>query len=375
MRTAILMPRNMHFCMSRATSIDLCAHDLALHSQNKSNLRVFAGGEHDLFDDVDVCAVTEPGKRPHPANFYDPLSAFGPQLIVVHQHLETAVQVTADFPGVPVILHRHGRFERNSAFKRWKYTRKMNRLGGIIWVGEDARNNFCESFTGVKIRSVVVPNGVDCELWAPAAKEKTVIYVGRAREDKGVFDLAQAWVSCADRLEGAGWKLGLVLAVTDEGEEATAKALQEKLAGHADSLSVETNLSALEVQERLSKASIAVVPSIVAEGFGRTAIEALSCGAAVITTHSGGLWEAVGETGKIINPNAPKELAAALLDLTENPTMRAELAQAGRERALRLFDIPQIAETYDDMLMSLWDDYVGGSNKAQGVIDHMLISQ
>ncbi|WP_208986459.1 MULTISPECIES: glycosyltransferase family 4 protein [unclassified Pseudovibrio] len=375
MRTAIVMPRNMHFCQSRATSIDLCAHDLALHSQNKSNLRIFAGGEEDLFEDVDVFAVTEPGRKPTPAKFYDPLSEFGPQLIVVHQHLETAFQIITDFPGTPVILHRHGRFERNSAFKRWKYTRKMNRLAGIIWVGEDARNNFCENFTGVKARSVVVPNGIDCELWSPAPKENSVIYVGRAREDKGVFDLAQAWLACADRLDRTGWKLNLVLAVTDEGEQSTANSLRQMLSSHADSVSIETNLNASDVQKRLARSSIAVVPSIVAEGFGRTAIEAMSCGAAVITTHSGGLWEAVGETGKVINPRAPKEIASALLDLADNRPLREEMAEAGRERVLRLFNIQQIAENYDDMLMSLWDDFVSGSDNTQGLIDHMLVSE
>lgn len=76
------------------------------------------------------------GGKPTPAKFYDPLSEFGPHLIVVHQHLETAFQITSDFPGIPVVLHRHGRFERNSAYKRWKYTRKMNRLAGIVWVAK-----------------------------------------------------------------------------------------------------------------------------------------------------------------------------------------------------------------------------------------------
>ncbi|GHB46233.1 hypothetical protein GCM10007094_39430 [Pseudovibrio japonicus] len=369
------MPRNMHFCQSRATSIDLCAHELALHSQNKRNLRIFAGGEEDLFDDVDVLPVTAPGGKPSPAKFYDPLSEFGPHLIVVHQHLETAFQIINDFPGTPVVLHRHGRFERNSAYKRWKYTRKMNRLAGIIWVGEDARNNFCENFTGVRARSVVVPNGIDCEMWAPAPKENAVIYVGRAREDKGVFDLAQAWLACADRLERAGWKLNLVLAVTDEGERSTENALRQMLSSRADSVSIESNLSAPDVQERVARSSIAVVPSIVAEGFGRTAIEAMSCGAAVITTHSGGLWEAVGETGKVINPRAPKEIATALLDLADNLPLRQDMAKAGRERVLRLFNIQQIAENYDDALMSLWDDFVSGSHKIQGMIDHMLVSE
>ncbi len=42
---------------------------------------------------------------------------------------------------------------------------------------------------------------------------------------------------------------------------------------------------------------------------------------------------------------------------------------------IRLFNIQQIAENYDDALMSLWDDFVSGSHKIQGMIDHMLVSE
>lgn len=74
-------------------------------------------------------------------------------------------------------------------------------------------------------------------------------------------------------------------------------------------------------------------------------------------------------------PASPKEIATALLDLADNPSLRQDMAEAGRARVIRLFNIQQIAENYDDALMSLWDDFVSGSHKIQGMIDHMLVSE
>lgn len=355
------MPRNMHFSKSHASSIDLCAHDLALFSQNRETSRFFVGGEDDLFEDVDVVAVTKPGKRPQVVHFFNHLSDFSPQLIVVHQHVDTAAQIAADFPDIPVVLHRHGRFVRSGTFKKWQYTRKFNRLAGVIWVGNHALKSFTVNFPGVTVPSLVVPNGIDTQRWKPAEeKHKTIVFVGRARGDKGVYDLAAAWKTCGEALAQNGWRMVFVLAVTNSEEASTYDALVERLEPIKTSVTFHLNLSAPDVRFHMAEAEIAVVPSIVAEGFGRTALEAMSCEAAVITTGSGGLAEAVGDTAFQVETESPKAIAHALRQLAENTDLRQSYAKAGRQRALDLFDIRKIAESYDEALVSLWDGYISG---------------
>jgi glycosyltransferase involved in cell wall biosynthesis len=60
-----------------------------------------------------------------------------------------------------------------------------------------------------------------------------------------------------------------------------------------------------------------------------------------------------GKSGLIVPPGDPAALAAALLRLHEQPTLRAELGRAGRERigsALRVEDtIAQTAALYEEL--------------------------
>ncbi len=76
------------------------------------------------------------------------------------------------------------------------------------------------------------------------------------------------------------------------------------------------------------------------EGFSLPAIEAMSCGVAVVATTGGALPEVVGsdgETGLLVPPDDPGALAAAIGRLLDDPALRARLGAAGRERVVRRF--------------------------------------
>jgi glycosyltransferase involved in cell wall biosynthesis len=87
------------------------------------------------------------------------------------------------------------------------------------------------------------------------------------------------------------------------------------------------------------EAEVAVVPSLY-EGFSLPAIEAMSCGVAVVATTGGALPEVVGtsgETGLLVPPNDPGALATAIGQLLDDPELRARLGAAGRERVIHRF--------------------------------------
>lgn len=75
------------------------------------------------------------------------------------------------------------------------------------------------------------------------------------------------------------------------------------------------------------------------EGFGIVFLEAALAGLPAIAGRSGGAVEAVldQETGVLVNPNDPQDIAAAIQSLRADPSLRARLGQAGRARALRDF--------------------------------------
>ena len=97
-------------------------------------------------------------------------------------------------------------------------------------------------------------------------------------------------------------------------------------------------------------AAVGMVLTTGPEPFGRTALEALASGAALITSGQGGLAEICGPCGVTVDPGDADGLAAALGQLLDAPERRAEFARAGRERVEQLFDIRTVARQMDDFI-------------------------
>jgi len=80
-----------------------------------------------------------------------------------------------------------------------------------------------------------------------------------------------------------------------------------------------------------SHADLFVFPSLY-EGFGMPVLEAMACGAPVITSNVTSLPEVVGDAAVLVNPEDPEELAEAILRVLENQTLREGLRAKGFER-------------------------------------------
>lgn len=68
------------------------------------------------------------------------------------------------------------------------------------------------------------------------------------------------------------------------------------------------------------------------EGFGLPVLEAMACGAAVLTTHRTSLPEVGGDAVEYTSPD-PSSIGSALRALLDNPERRAALGEAGHVRA------------------------------------------
>jgi phosphatidylinositol alpha-1,6-mannosyltransferase len=75
------------------------------------------------------------------------------------------------------------------------------------------------------------------------------------------------------------------------------------------------------------------------EGFGLVFLEANVCGKPVIGGRSGGAVDAIahGESGYLVDPTDPADVAARLTELLQDSGRAAQLGAAGRERVLREF--------------------------------------
>lgn len=89
-----------------------------------------------------------------------------------------------------------------------------------------------------------------------------------------------------------------------------------------------------DVTSYLAAADVVAVPSR-NEGMGRVLVEAMALGLPVVATAVGGIPDVVtdGECGRLVEPEAPEALAAALIELGRDPALRRKLGEAAMTRA------------------------------------------
>jgi glycosyltransferase involved in cell wall biosynthesis len=116
--------------------------------------------------------------------------------------------------------------------------------------------------------------------------------------------------------------------------------------GLRDAVTFEGGITDERVVELYATCELAVVPSLY-EGFSLPAIEAMASGTPLLATTGGALPEVVGTdgtTGRLVPPDDPGALAAAILELLGDDELRATMAEAGRQRVLDRFTWRATAE-------------------------------
>lgn len=92
-----------------------------------------------------------------------------------------------------------------------------------------------------------------------------------------------------------------------------------------------------------------LVVSSRSEGSPLVALEAMQAGVPVVASAIGGIPDQIehGRSGLLVSPDAPDELAAAMVELLADPVRARALGEAGRRRALALFSYPEMVARID----------------------------
>jgi glycosyltransferase involved in cell wall biosynthesis len=163
---------------------------------------------------------------------------------------------------------------------------------------------------------------------AGTAPQSYVAFLGELSRRKNVPNLVRGFVqACAELTDPPA----LVLAGSDDWDDDVDRAIAEVPA----SLRVVRPgyLRYRDLPGYLGGARVVAVPSE-AEGFGLPVLEAMACGAPVLTTPRLSLPEVGGDAVAYTEPTA-SAIGDALLALLGDPARRGELAKAGQERARR----------------------------------------
>jgi colanic acid/amylovoran biosynthesis glycosyltransferase len=218
-------------------------------------------------------------------------------------------------------------------------------------------------------RTIVHSIGVDVERFKPPSilrpREKSVLFVGRLVEKKGCGSLIEAMAGVQRHSPAAE-----LVVVGDGPLRADYEARAVALGVRCRFLGVQP---AAVVRDRMSRASVFCVPSVVAatgdaEGFGMVFIEAQAMGLPVVSTLSGGIPEAVknGETGLLVAERDSPALAEAILRLMQDEELWQQYSLAGRGNVVNHFNLAQQTGRLENLFDQLLADPFKGAGTQWG---------
>jgi glycosyltransferase involved in cell wall biosynthesis len=364
-KIAYVLLRNAHFGPRLAASVELCVRDLVLHSRYARRTLVVCPPVDQPFEGVAIETVPDApisgnlGKAWSVARL---LRRRGVDLAIVENHMPAAALIALT-SGARVILHTHAYVKAPSgAFDGGFRGRELRLLSGFAFVSEYALSRFRADFPGVRAPQRAVPNGLDMQAWsATKLKDPLILCVGRALRHKGHIEaMAAITRALAARPEwSARFMVSDPVAADDEPE--TVNALRAAAEPFNGRIKVDSNVPYAEVKAVWERAAVGMVLTTGPEPFGRTALEALASGAALITSGRGGLAEICGPSAVTVEPSDAEGVAAALSQLLDAPDRRADLARGGRKRVETLFDIRAIAAQMDDFIDACVAEGRGGT--------------
>ena len=348
---AYVFLRNSVFGPKGAASVELCVRDLIRKSRYAGSTLVVCPKVDEPFSGIAIDTVPDVVFGGNLAKAWAVgklLKRRGVDVAVVENHLPAAAVVAAA-SGLPVILHSHA-YEKaaSGALKRAERDFEIRRVAGFAFVSEDCRERFRDNFPNARAPMRAVPNGLDMADWSDSTpKDKTILSVGRALDDKGHVEAMAAIVRLLpSRPE---WNARFILSAIDR-EPRIVRELREAAGPFDGRIRIDTNLPYGEVKAAWEKAAVGMALTKTPEPFGRTALEALASGAALVSSGLGGLAEVCGPDALIVDPTDADAVAASLASLMDRPELRAKLARSGRARVEGLFDIRVVAKRMDDFV-------------------------
>lgn len=281
------------------------------------------------------------------------------------------LKLQEDFPLVSTIHHpitKDHRLEIENS-KNWKERLSSNRwhsflkmqkfvaprLKKIICPSRQSRKDVIDEFEANPDSVEVIPNGIDLKTFKINKLVKKIPYriVTTASADiplKGLRYLVDALNNVIKIFPASTLA---VIGKTKEGGEVKRQIDRLNL---GEKISFYSDLSESEIVNLYSSSQLAVIPSLY-EGFGFGAGEAMACGVPLISTHSGGLKEVVGEAAIEVRPGDSDDLTTAILDLFSSPDKQDHFSKIGRKRINDQFQWNKAAKEYIKIYEEIVDKF------------------
>lgn len=226
----------------------------------------------------------------------------------------------------------------------------------IVCVSKGVRRHLIRSCGVPPSKLFVIPNSVDVETidkteqlprGSLGSEGYLVTYTGRLTRQKGVRYLLDAFRLVLSVVDAR-------LLIVGRGEEEgslRSLATQYAISGKTSFLGYRADAVGI-----MKASDILVLPSLW-EGMPNVVLEAMAGGVPVVATNVEGTSELItdGETGLLVEPRNPSQLAEAILRVLRDEELRCRLAHSARQR-VRDYSPEKIARAYKELYKRIGGD-------------------
>jgi glycosyltransferase involved in cell wall biosynthesis len=239
----------------------------------------------------------------------------------------------------------------------WTASKKADR---ILTVSEASKRDILRFFDVPPDKVVVAYNAIDERFLTPADPERMelvrqryqldhpfVLYVGNIKPHKNIQRLIAAFGSARGQCDE---QLKLII-IGDEISKYPGlrqSVHKHKLDKHVRFLGFQP-METLAAFYRLARAF--VFPSLY-EGFGLPPLEAMACGAPVVTSNVSSLPEVAGDAALLVDPHDEDAIADGIVRAVNDEPLRAALIEKGKQRA-RTFSWKQSVQRIHEIYMEV----------------------
>lgn len=256
-------------------------------------------------------------------------------------HHPVAIDRALDLAAAPS-LYRKLTLRRWYAFTRMQAT-VVRRLDAVTTVSESSRRDIGTHMDVPPEAIDVIPVGIDPGTFTPPPD-------GQRRDSDSILVVTSAdvplkgLVHLLEAVAKLRTERPVTLTVVGSARPGgPAETTRDRL-GLQDAVRFTGPVPESELIDLVQRATVVAIPSLY-EGFSLPAIEAMACGAPLVTTDAGALPEVVGtKAGLRVRAGDVGELTAALTLVLDSPSLGEQLGRAGRRRVLDTYTWRATAE-------------------------------
>ena len=263
-----------------------------------------------------------------------------------------------------VVPHRHELVRHDTMGEKYKnfVCSVLDSCDVIISVSKHCAREV--THVGVDASRVKISyHGVDSDVFSAAADGTTirrqyqlqdnpvVLFLGQMRPRKGPQVLLEAVPSVLKTVPNATF----IFVGPDYDITGTMKRRAEEL-GVARNVHFTGSIPDDELREFYAACDVFAFPSLTPiECLGLSMIQAMACGKPVVASRINGAPEVVveDETGFLVEPNNPAQLAEKISTLLANPERRTSMGENGMRRAHAMFNQKNLAEELRQIYLSI----------------------